>query len=877
MSKKLCVANLVDRCWFRLKSACCTLVQEQVLEPQPRVVEPKVKDWLKMSYSSLSDYRLESDESIVTFIDSDVSAGTGATAGNHAFSNVDATTETGLEDWLKRPVRLQTYSWTEAQTFGTALGSITPWSVLMSTPAVANKLNNYSWFRGDLKLKFQITASPFYYGLVKFNYQPLQNFKPTTIVVDASSRDLILRSQRPHVDIVAGVTDSVEMTIPFIYPANYVNLQSSAAIAALGQLEGYVYSQLQSANGVTGTGLTITLYGWLENVQLSGASVGYALQSDEYGEGPVSRPASWVANAATYFENIPVIGPFATATKIGAGAISAIASLFGFTNVPVIEDTSPMRNEPFPKMATSEIGYPVEKLTLDPKNELSVDPTIVGLPSGVDEMSISYLSQRETYLARIAWTTADTTDTLLMYSRVNPKMFDINQATNSIVYQAPMSMVSSSFVDWRGSIIFRFHIVASKYHKGKVLISFDPTGYSGTNIGNTTGTTNVVHSVIVDIGETNDIEFEVPYQQATQFLSLRGTYIGNVNYSIRATYPGTTIVNPLYDNGLITMRVLTPLTAPILSSSLDILMYVRAGKDIEFANPASVDDTTGLISFYAPQCGEYVLQSEELTEEETAIHKVVLAPTMTLPQKQYLVHYGENIRSLRQLMRRYEFVGADAFILPTTGNGGRFAKNYYKMPAAPGYAALATTNASKIVGTGTAGFNFTAMTLLQWFSNAFLAYRGSVHWSHNVDSPGLISNLRVYKDPYTGGAITCAALSFAVSRDKICSNNYTKNWGTAGQAVTNQHTQAGLNVSAPNYSKYKFQSTNPANANLGVTADGSISDMFVVQGDFSNYNTYSVAPFGTIYSYAAAGTDFGMYYFLNCPTIYVYGSYPSAP
>lgn len=803
------------------------------------------------------------EEQLVTFVDNEVVSGVGTTASNHVFSTSDATITTDIAEFFKRPVRINSLSWLEADAVGLKT-TLAVWQLWANNAYVKNKLNNYSWFRGDLKLKFQITASPFYYGKMLLSYQPLTSFTPNTIINDAATRYFIPVSQRPHIVLIPGEADSYEMTIPFIYPANWLNIQSSADVGNMGSLSYYIYSALQSANGVSGSGITLTTYAWIENIQLSGASVGYAMQSDEYGEGCVSKPASWVARAATYFENIPIIGPFATATKIGAGAISSIASLFGFTNVPVIADTNPMRQESFPKFASSEIGYPVEKLTLDPKNELSVDPRIVGL-SGTDEMSISYLTQRESWLTKINWTTADAVDATLFYARVNPLLYDNDGATQAKLYMTPMAYIANMFDAWRGDVIFRFHIIASKFHKGKLLINFDPTAYTAANIGNTVAVSNIVFTQIVDIGETHDVEFRVPYQMATQFLTLRPSLTAaNKGWAVRTVVPSPYPPNLLYDNGFLTVRVLNVLTAPVASSDLDIHVYIRAAENMEFANPTE-PDPNHILSLYAPQ--------SELGEMSSADH-MQLSKTKSHAENQFVVHFGENIRSLRTLLHRYSlhtveplFPSATAFSLST------MFKNFLKMPFSPGYCNIGYSLAGKIVGVGTTNYNYCNFTPLSYLSLAFLCYRGSINWSFDVAHANPAKHLRVVKDNIHGyTAALGAATNSGSSSSKLC---YTglRNCGAAGQALINQVTQSGINVACPNMSIFKFQSTSTFNANRGSETDGSILDAFTLEMDSSYPSVLDINPY-LVYSHVAAGADFSLHYFLNVPTFYVYSSIP---
>lgn len=794
----------------------------------------------------------------------------GAVAGNHAFSSGDATLNTDIKEFFSRPVRISTYTWAESQVVGTTVNDINPWHLWATNAYVKNKLNNYAWFRGDLHVKIMITASPFYYGLIKAVYQPLPTFTPSTIVNDAGTRFLIPYSQRPHTDITIGETDAYNLVLPFIYPANWVNIQLAADMTALGRLQTIIYSQLKSANGVTASGVSVSIYAWVENIELSGASVGYSMQSDEFGQGAVSQPASWVAKGASYFESWPIIGPFATATRIGASAVGAIAALFGFTNVPVIADTSPMRSECFPKLSSSEIGFPVERLTLDPKNELSVDPRIVGLAGGTDEMTLVSMATRESYLASATWSTTSLPDATLFYSNVSPTLYSNDNGTQAKLYMTPMAHVAKSFKDWRGSVIFRFHIVSSKYHKGKLRVSFDPSGYGAQNIGTTAVTANVVHTTIIDLGISNDVEFEIPYQQALQFLSVRSAYTTiNQFWAVNATMSLFTY-NGSFDNGSITLRVLNQLTAPVLTSEVDVLVYVRAGKDIEFANPTPVD-TSFRISPFAPQ-------SEEITVPIIA-ESVTLAPTKCSTDDQYLVHYGENIRSLRQLLRRYELVQVEGVIPTSSASFGHFSKGFYKCPLQPGYRVNGYANANTIVAAESPyGYNFTHLTALSWFAPAFLCYRGSMNWTFDVTAPYACQHLRVVRDNVSGAAadLTVTQTAYTTANQLEAMTRQYNNSGASGQSLTNQLTQTGINVQVPNYSRWKFQSTNPLLNNQGSSIDGSDLDRFILQGAFPTPVSLTNASPTIIHSYAGIGVDYGLYCYLNVPTFYVYSAAPVA-
>jgi hypothetical protein len=69
-----------------------------------------------------------------------------------------------------------------------------------------------------------------------------------------------------------------------------------------------------------------------------------------------------------------------------------------------------------------------------------------------------------------------------------------------------------------------------------------------------------VYTKIVDIGEEDDIEIEVPYHQAYPWLNVDKTLTTNWSAS------GALTRRDLLDNGLLTIRVLTTLTAPTTGS-----------------------------------------------------------------------------------------------------------------------------------------------------------------------------------------------------------------------------------------------------------------------------------------------------------------------
>ena len=226
--------------------------------------------------------------------------------------------------------------------------------------------------RGKLHLKVLINGSPFQYGLARVAYQPLLGLVSDKVRTNTTS-NLPLRipySQMPGFYIDPSKNQGGEMECPFFYHKNWLDITNNQDVLNMGTATIVIYAPLNVAIPTATAFVNIRVVAWLSEVELMGPTSKLALQSDEYGKGTISAPASAVAAAAGMLTKIPVIGRFARVTQIGASAISSMASVFGFTNPPVISDVQPIYQMSAPHLATSDISVPYQKLALDPKTEL---------------------------------------------------------------------------------------------------------------------------------------------------------------------------------------------------------------------------------------------------------------------------------------------------------------------------------------------------------------------------------------------------------------------------------------------------------------------------------------------------------------------------
>nr|ULG00043.1 MAG: structural polyprotein [Marnaviridae sp.] len=783
---------------------------------------------------------------------------TGEEVGQEATSTevdlCDAVVTAGLDEFFRRPVRILNFDWNMSDPAGQKTSCL-PWNLYFTNASIKRKLDNYAFLRGNLRVKVVVNASPFFYGSMRMSYWPLATFKSNTIqngtVAGQTNSEFIPLSQLPGVWIKPQCSEGAEMTLPFIFHRNYLRVQVADDFGAMGTLRFHIYSALQSANGVASQSVSVQVYAWVEGLVLAGPTAGLSLQADEYGVGPVSGPASTVASIASKLKSVPVIGKFATATEMGAKAVSGIAKLFGFTNVPVISPTEPYRPAPFPQFASPEIGFPVEKLTMDAKNELSVDPTIIGLPPE-DELTIQSMAMRQSFISKANWSTSDGVDKALFTSRVTPSMTLADSGSNALIQTTPLGLLSQLMACWRGDVIFTFRFIASPFHKGRVRISYDPYGQGLLSVADTGP---VVFNKIVDLAHETEVDVRVPYQQALAWCYTDSSLSTDV---WSTADPPLLVYKDTFDNGLITVRVLTRLTAPVASSNIDMQVFVRGADNFEFANPITVRQNTT----------PFALQSEEYQETRQGMETSVGSNTADMSVVRSRLHFGENVKSLRSLLRRSNLV--DVFNpRNTVGEVGVFRLNQTRFPPHYGFDPKGYSTCKGVLTPGsTYPFNYAYTTPWHLISNCFLLQRGSMHWHYNWVSKDPVT-LRVMRNNQAVTFYSSAVLTASPGTSNDTQWTYMKDLvaTTAGLSVTNQHTNAGLSISIPNYNAFKFQSTDIANSTGPVTStsryDGSVYDSVSVVIVIDKDTDLST---GHLERYFAAGTDYGLYFFMNCPS-----------
>jgi len=409
------------------------------------------------------------------------------------------------------------------------------------------------------------------------------------------------------------------------------------------------------------------------------------------------------------------------------------------------------------------------------------------------------------------------------------------------------------FKQWRGSIILHLKIVASKFQKGRLKISYDPRN----DISTTSPSTNTVYTQILDIGETDDVDIEIPYHQDTPWLDVP-SFTGN-NYGLTATPP---VIGQ--HNGVLTIRVLTNLTAPA-TSSIGIILSVRGGNDLEFANPVDALPTYYPASLMALQASEKV---------DIKPLKWVMGADPHTHKDRYGLNFGEDICSLRNILHRSSSVKTE-WLLLSASSMNWIRKLVRIMPASPGFDTNANFAVNKIVATtGTAKYNCAPFHPMTYISAPFLGYRGGATFTFTPNCPYQYDmfDIRAVRGCSTSTLNDCCkvdaipASASGPNRAIQITQTIDRFAGNSGMAITATKTNNSLVFNVPDFKKYNFSLFDPSKFITGNSADGTDTSCAIINALVPANSSAEVA-----YTFTqleeCAGPDFTCLFFLNCPTL----------
>lgn len=796
------------------------------------------------------------------------------------------TNTASLANFFSRPIKIAEEEWSTSVDLNFDLD---PWSLYFDNPRVANRLTNYSLLKANLKVKVVINGNGFQYGRMMVTYLPLADYDNLSSSAALVREDLVQGSQRPHIFLNPTNSTGGELKLPMFNYQNYFEVVESQW-SEMGELYFRTLNSLKHANGATDV-VTITVFAWAEDVSMSVlTSVDQDTLTPQSGEieeankqGMISGPATSVAKFAAYLKGVPYIGPFATATEIGSKAVAGMAKIFGYSRPPITKSPEPYKPTNVSSLALTNVPDTASKLTVDDKQELTIDPRIAGI-GPADPFNIREIAKRESYLTTFSWNIGTAPDTLLWNSQVDPCIWAQNTGPPVSYHFPACAMAALPFKHWKGSMKFRFQIVCSSFHKGRLKIVYDPNYIANsTYLGFSEYNTNYLK--IVDIAEEQDFTIEVGNGQERNFLNhfLPGTDSVTECYS---TTRYTSKASNGKANGVIGILVVNELTTPnsTVTNDIEVNVYVSMGEDFEVAAPDDyfqhfvLKPQSGILE---PQMGEIVPESQNTDELDAPQQEqscIVGLPPVEDPNLNK-VFMGESIVSFRPLLKRYSLWNS----IPKLSTApSTISQRYPSFPYARGNVADAVDTTA-----AAAPYNYVNTILLHWVRAAFQGSRGSIRYKLIPRGAAHIGDrVEVQRATFTplspGYSFSTAAMTL-FSTLKEARQSITTEWaalsldnqpandkplpGTRGMALTNCSVNNALEFEVPYYSPFRF-TPGKITGETALTLWDSAFDIRI--HSFTN-GTNAVA---TTYDvYTSCGEDFQCYFFTGLPRMY----YEAAP
>jgi hypothetical protein len=717
------------------------------------------------------------------------------------------------EAFFRRPVSIGTVTWEVGENLNL---KVNVWEKFFKNSSVANRLKNYNLLRCNLHVKILVNGVSFHTGRALVSYHPL--WDPDTTMKGNYEGVWCQRSQVGNFVIDPSLNVGGEIVAPFFSSSTWIHIPTEKW--DIGKLCINSKQTLRHANGGTDAA-SLTILVWAEDIEICGSTSQSQVGTEYKPDGLISRVATGVAYAAGRLTKVPYIGKFAQATQIASGAIGQIASMFGFSRPVILTSMIGSVERAAGNFCNMDQQEMVTKLSLDSKQELTIDPRVVGL-DGTDEMAFANIWSKSTHFRTVDWPDTANQNESLGHINVEPTACVIE---GTRFFNTPLSFCAQPFEYWTGTIVYDFDVVASRQHSGRLRIVYDPNVHAAeADIAY-----NTSFSMVVDITEKKQFQLVVPWSSEVCYKKVRPFYEDH-DVLLGAMQP--------FANGTISVYVVGKLVSPSdTDSGVHINVRMRAGDDFQVSKPTSSNVTA---------CSYFPIDDIDI-DAQSGIG--VPSDNSLLPR----VFFGESIVSFRQLLKRY-WHHSSVSILPETG----LQCIQVTVPNMPSYFGY---DSKGIDHDGPKRVNAVNMTMLNYISPCFLGWRGSIRSKYELLGESL-STVRVHTELQDYGVTQKVVSDYANEGNvHLRVQQYLGSTG-AGIAIEDSKKPV-LEVEHVFYSPLRFANarviTYGGSGGVDLTDEMRHSFLYMTRVEGTNPGKH------ILNRYVAIGEDFGLHYFAGVP------------
>lgn len=540
-----------------------------------------------------------------------------------------------LSSILERPYYVSNFEWNSSTPAGKEIHSCYPLSDYLAQPNVGMKLKGFAFGTFDLRMRFRATFQRFHTGKLLISAIPggrySYGYQPDRV-------NLVQESTAHHVEIDAGSREEVILDLPF-YSARSAYLLD--AIKALERWELTVRVLNPLTGSTNSEKVTISCFVEATKIDLQFPTAQSAEGVAKTKQGIISSTAAVVKDVANALTAVPVLSSIAGPVSWVASGVEALASAFGFSKPMNLGNNS--RVTQVPSWGYTNVDGEDNSVSLS----YSLGNEISQLPEH-DDMDINTIASRQGLLATHKWSSSDTVGKVIAAIPVGCRnYYEHNRdtaGTERIRVHMPVSLLSTLFLFWRGTMRYRFSFAKNTFYSGKVVVSYKPFANSAPTLA----AANMLYKQELSLRDSSEFIFDLPYASNLPWFGVNDS------------------------TGILTVSVSNPLqTVDNVADSIEMNVWVSS-PDMKFACA-----TRQLGRFYrmaahqtvrapfAPLPHEYVSDDETLASSRVAQGIVpekgegVVAPAVPLyktkPLARPVTTMGEEIVNLRPLMRRFNF------------------------------------------------------------------------------------------------------------------------------------------------------------------------------------------------------------------------------
>ncbi|AQP31135.1 polyprotein [Bat iflavirus] len=504
----------------------------------------------------------------------------------HSLSTTELTSR--YDNLCDRHMYWKSFTWkTVNQPEGKILLQATlPFDYVSSSGSYCNKpnfsmFNVHAFWRGDMVIKVQVNSNQFQSGMLLASWLYASDSYGRDDPAGPRYANVALMVQRPHAFIQAGDSNEAEIIVPYRYVTPFMRTKNlypgtPAKMKALNMGTLTICPIVPLMTGTTPGAPTecgVSVFVNLPDSYFTGMVDGSIAKPEMLRSAPPLEEID--------FEEEPALPEMDRVGRVIGATLGAVSKELGDINCDNPPSTRPAQF--FVPLNAQSWSHGTN--AYEPINTLRLNGGRIGVGRapdvGYSDTQISKIVDVFGLLKPIEWKYADKVNNVagkqIWGMSAHPQCdkdrlyVNTSQGLMDMYVLPPCGVVSSLYCYWRGSLQFKFQIVATTKHTGRLLVAYVPgiADYSKVTLDQAKSSAHVVFSLNTG---TNSFTFDVPYIAETMWWQRK--------------YGGAQRASDFLAPSCIVMFVVNPLVPmESVAQMVTILPFIAAGKDFEVAVP----------------------------------------------------------------------------------------------------------------------------------------------------------------------------------------------------------------------------------------------------------------------------------------------------